>query len=293
MHIFNKNIYLPRHGVALHLVFVNILKRLDRDRGLSPSFFLESKSGSFLALLYAPNPSERSGRQMIQFCYFRSTIGQKAVMALTGILLFGFIVAHLIGNLQMFAGPDAINEYAKLLKSMPALLWTARVGLFVIFATHVATAFSLKRRNMNARPEGYAYEDTVQASLASRTMIATGTLLLLYIAYHLAHFTLGATHPEFFHLTDAKGRHDVYSMVVLSFQSPGLTLVYILAMGILALHLSHGIASFFQTMGWSSNKLRGVFEKGSKIIALLIFVGYCSIPAAVQLGIISLSHGGF
>lgn len=230
---------------------------------------------------------------MIQFSFLRSTIGQKAIMAITGMLLFGFIVAHLFGNLQMFAGPDAINEYAKLLKSMPAILWAARIGLLVIFTLHVATAFNLKRRNMAARPEGYAYEDTVQASLASRTMIVTGTLILLYIAYHLAHFTLGLTHPEFFHRTDSKGRHDIYSMVVLSFHNPGLTLAYIAAMGILALHLSHGIASFFQTMGWSNNQLRGAFEKGSNIIALLIFVGYCSIPVAIQLGVISLSRGGF
>lgn len=229
---------------------------------------------------------------MDQFSYLRSTIGQKVIMAITGLLLFGFVVAHLLGNLQMFAGPDAINEYAKMLKSMPLVLWGARVGLLTVFLLHIAVAISLKKRNMSARPEGYVYEDTVQASLASRTMIVTGTLILLYVAYHLAHFTLGVTHPEFFHRTDNKGRHDVYAMVVLSFQNIGLCSVYILAMGVLAFHLSHGIASFFQTMGWSTNRLRGTFEMISRFVALAIFAGYIAIPVAVQLGLIAVSRGG-
>lgn len=210
-----------------------------------------------------------------------SSLGQKSIVAITGVGLFGFVIAHLLGNLQFFLGPKALNDYAATLKSMPAILWPARIGLLAFFVAHIYFTISLKRKNMAARPVPYAYQNTIQATVASRTMAITGIVLLAYVLFHLAHFTFGWTHPEQFHQLDPQGRHDVYAMVVAGFKNPLVSLFYVVAIGILSFHLSHGVASFFQTLGVTSIKNAPRLRAAALGIALFIFAGYSIIPLYV------------
>ncbi len=149
--------------------------------------------------------------------FVRSSIGKKVIMAVTGVLLIGFIMAHMAGNLLVFVGPDAINDYAKLLKESGLILWVARIGLILIFVLHIASAIALKRENRKARPQAYAYKNTVQASIASRYMGLTGSVILLFVIGHLLHFTWTFFNPEYAALIDNQGRHDVYRMIVTGF----------------------------------------------------------------------------
>ncbi|NUM42400.1 MAG: succinate dehydrogenase cytochrome b subunit, partial [Leptospiraceae bacterium] len=181
--------------------------------------------------------------------FFQSSIGKKFLMAGTGVLLLGFVIVHMLGHLQMFLGQNAYNHYAHTLKSLGLILWILRIGLFLIFIVHVTTGVILARENSLARPICYTYFQTVQASLASRTMFFSGMLISLFIVYHLLHFTIGVTNPEIFKLTDSEGRPDVYSMMIFSFKNYFITTIYFLAMLALSFHLSHGFFSAFQTLG--------------------------------------------
>lgn len=219
---------------------------------------------------------------------FGSSIGRKAAMAVTGAGLILFLVAHLAGNLLMFAGQDAMNSYAYALKSNPGLLWGVRSGLIVIFLLHLYLGITLKLENARARPTRYAYNNTIQASFASRTMIWTGLLILAFVLMHLGHFTMGYIYPDYFHMKDAQGRHDAYNMVVLGFQVVPLSITYIVAMVILAAHLSHGLPSMFQSVGWNSTRFDAMFKTIGRVVALLLLVGFTSIPISVLAGIIKL-----
>ena len=210
-----------------------------------------------------------------------STVGQKALVGISGVGLFFFVIAHMLGNLQFFLGPEALNSYAAFLKGNPEILWPARIGLLVLVLLHIYFTIALKRRSLAARPVSYSFQSTVQASKASRTMLITGTILLCYIIYHLAHFTLGLTDPAHFHQLDSLGRHDVYGMVVAAFQSVPLSLFYVVAMLILTFHLSHGVESFFQTLGVTSAKHSPTIRATALTISIVIFFGYVSIPLFV------------
>ena len=220
--------------------------------------------------------------------FLRSTVGTKVLMALTGLALVGFLVAHLAGNLQMLApggkAPELMNAYAAQLKGLGPLLWIARIGLLGTFALHVALAIRLTALNKAARPVPYAYESTVQASWGSRTMILTGSVVILFVLFHLAHFTLGFTHPEHYALHDAQGRHDVYNMVVAGFQVPAVAVGYGLAMFVVGLHLSHGLGSLVRSLGLSNPRLRLLTQRLGVAVAILLAVGFALIPSAVQSG---------
>ena len=183
-----------------------------------------------------------------------SSIGAKSIMAVTGLLLYGFLIAHLSGNLLIYQGPDATNAYAVNLRQLPfGLLWIARIGLIVIFAAHILTGIRLTLQNRRARPNAYAHSSTIKATVASRSMIDTGMLVLVFLVYHLAHFTWHMFYfDESFVLPG--GPIDVYRMVVTSFQNVWIAGSYIVAMILVGLHLSHGIASFFQTLGFHHSK---------------------------------------
>jgi succinate dehydrogenase / fumarate reductase, cytochrome b subunit len=211
---------------------------------------------------------------------FRSSIGKKFVMAASGLALFGFVIVHMLGNLQIFLGPEPLNAYGEFLKSKPGLLWTARLGLLLMMIVHILMSVQLTRENRAARPVGYDKAKPPSASYASRTLFMSGLIIFAFLVYHLMHFTLGLTNPEFIHLEDAQGRHDVYRMSVLGFSRPVVSFFYIFAMGLLCLHLSHGVSSWVQSLGWRSKNWAGIdrFAKGA---ALLIFLGNCSIPFAV------------
>ena len=217
--------------------------------------------------------------------FFNSSIGRKYVVGLTGIALILFLIAHLLGNLQIFAGPKAINDYAAFLESVPQLVWPARIGLLVMFVLHFSFALKLYLENRAARPKSYALEDTVQATVASRIMALSGTIILMFVIGHLLHFTLGIILPEYAELQDAQGRHDVYSMVIKGFQVTPIALFYVLALLLLWSHLSHGISSVFQSLGISHSK-KGVIGNLGPVLSSILIIGYVSIPLSVMFGLV-------
>jgi succinate dehydrogenase / fumarate reductase cytochrome b subunit len=221
---------------------------------------------------------------------FKSSIATKAVMAVTGIVLFLFIVGHLLGNLQIFLGREAINSYSHKLQGWPTLLWLARLGLLVALILHVWAATAVTLANRAARPDAYVMRTPVASTFASRTMMIGGLIILAFVLYHLAHFTFGYIHPNYFNLHDADGRHDVYAMVILGFKSWTVSALYIIAQGLLFLHLRHGFQSMFQTLGVNHPKYNGLIRGLSPVLALLIFVGYVSIPLAVLAGVLTLGE---
>ncbi len=212
-------------------------------------------------------------------------------MAVTGLALFLFVIVHMLGNLQIFLGREVLNGYAEHLKELPALLWPARIFLLCALVLHIFTSLSLAIENKKARPVAYAQKNTVQASYASRTMVVSGSLIFLFIVYHLLHFTFGLTHPQYYHLTDSQGRHDVYSMVILSFRDLWVSGFYVVAMAVLCTHLSHGVQSLFQSLGLSNEHTAPFFQKMALTAAIIIFLGNASIPAAALLGFLKLPPG--
>ena len=226
--------------------------------------------------------------------FLKSSVGSKVVMAITGLALAGFLVGHLSGNLLIFAGKDAINSYAEFLKTNPQITWVARAGLLVMFVLHVATGIRLQQANRSARPIPYTHEGTVQASFASRTMLLTGLLVLVYLLMHLAHFTFGMLDGASYTQTETLmrdgeqvTRHDVHAMLISSFGSFPFVLIYVVSMVVLAIHLSHGLHSLFQSLGLRHRGLMPWIEKLGRVIAWLLAAGYIAIPMSVLTGALS------
>lgn len=222
---------------------------------------------------------------------FKSSLGRKFIMAASGLTLFAFVIGHLLGNLQIFIGPEVLNRYAQFLKENIELVWGARIGLLVCVALHIWTAISLSADNKAARPIAYANATPPAASLASRTMVISGLIIFFFILYHLLHFTVqvqwvNGTGVDFHALKDAKGHHDVYSMVVVGFRHPLVALSYVVAVGLLCMHLSHGVGAMFQSLGLKSKAWSPVIDNAAKGLAVLLFLGYASIPLAVLMGIV-------
>ncbi|MCZ8156085.1 MAG: succinate dehydrogenase cytochrome b subunit [Leptospira sp.] len=222
--------------------------------------------------------------------FFRSSIGKKIIMAVTGFIWFGFVIAHMLGNLQIYQGPEKLNGYAKFLKDLGGLLWIARGGLLVAFVGHVVVAILLKKQNAAARPVGYAKNATIQASTASTTMIYSGLMLLTFLVYHLLHFTLGVTNPDHssleYVLKNGEVVHDVYAMVILGFQQPAIAVAYIVFMFFLALHFSHALGSMFQSLGIVASKHNPTLQKLATTLAIIVFVGNTSMPLSILLGFV-------
>lgn len=216
--------------------------------------------------------------------FLSSSLGKKYIMAISGLGLTGFVIVHLLGNLQIFLGAEAVNAYAKALQDMGPLLWAFRAGLIVFFVIHVATSIRLSIENKRARPVEYAAEDTIKATLTSRTMMLSGMLILSYIIYHLMHFTFHTTHPEFKLLVDAQGRKDVYRMMIMGFTNVYVSAVYIFAMFLLGSHLHHAASSVFQSLGLNNSKYRPITRWIGPILAVSVVAGYVSIPLAVFFG---------
>ncbi len=210
-------------------------------------------------------------------------------MAATGFAMVGFVIAHLIGNLQIFLGPEAINRYGSFLQSLGEMLWVARISLIAIILLHIWAAIKLSAENKVARPIAYAEWDPTAASYASRTMLMSGLIIFCFIIYHLLHFTLqipriNFTNTDFRLLHDAKARHDVFSMMVLGFRQPLVSVFYIVGIALLALHLSHGMSAMFSSMGWKKKSYARIIDCGARAVSIFIFVGYISIPVAILLG---------
>ncbi len=215
--------------------------------------------------------------------FLLSSIGAKVLMALTGIALVGFLVAHLAGNLLVWAGPDAINEYARRLRDFLPVLWALRIGLLLSFVLHVVMAIRLTRLNRQAKPVSYAVKDPVDSSFASRSMMLSGLVVLSFILYHLAHLTFRWTHPEFQDLGD----YEVYKMMILSFRSPYVSGFYSIGVILLMVHLNHGLSSMFQTLGINHPKYSPLIKTSCASLSALLAIGFLSIPVGIFLGILS------
>lgn len=236
--------------------------------------------------------------------YVATTVGQKIVVALTGLGLTTFALFHMIGNLKMLPGGpasrDAINGYAYFLKhELGALLWVARGGLLALFLLHVFIAFRLKLKAAVARPVGYAYRRSAQATAASKTMIWTGAVIGAFVLFHLAHYTFGVVHEvevspgvwkNYLELEQPMPggavRHDVYAMMISGFTTPWIVALYLFAQLLLFVHLSHGVPSTFQTLGLKSRRFAGTIKLIGVAVGGTIFVGNVAIVLAVYTGLV-------
>ena len=221
---------------------------------------------------------------------FKSSLGKKYITAISGAALLLFVVGHLLGNLQLFRGAQAINRYGHFLQTNKEILWLARIGLLIMVGLHLWSAIKLSAENKAARPIGYADNPVpVAASYASRTMLMSGLIIAAFVLYHVLHYTLQVrslnfTGKDFLALHDAEGRHDVFGMMVTGFSQPLVSGFYILAMGLLCLHLSHGVSATFQSLGLKNQAYGPLIDRSARAAAWVIFLGYISIPIAVLLG---------
>ncbi|HEU5077855.1 MAG TPA: succinate dehydrogenase cytochrome b subunit [Opitutaceae bacterium] len=235
--------------------------------------------------------------------FYRSSIGRKFLMAVTGLVLIGFVIGHLVGNLQIFSAPDKINGYAEFLHSTGATLWTVRILLIVCTIVHVWAAISLTRDNQRARGgPRYTVKHTIRATLASRTMRLTGFVVLAFVVYHLLHFTIGGVDANFkenlpryvlesdYHILGVKVVDantpvlDVHTMMVKGFQNPIVSIFYVIAVGLLSYHIVHGLDSMFQTLGLRNTSWSSGLRKFSVLFATLYFLGNAAIPVSILAG---------
>ncbi|MBI2947381.1 MAG: succinate dehydrogenase cytochrome b subunit [Verrucomicrobia bacterium] len=223
--------------------------------------------------------------------FFQSSLGKKYVMAVSGFLLFGFVIVHMVGNLQIFLGPKPLNRYAHFLQSTPELLWPARIGLLTLVGLHIWSAVRLSAENKAARPLAYAGNPApVAASYASRTMLMSGVIVAAFILYHLLHFTVqtpsvNLTGHDFKTLLDSQTNHrDVFRMMVIGYSNAWVSGFYVLAMALLCLHLSHGVSAMFQSVGLRNERSEKWIDRAARAAAAIIFIGNSSIPIAVLLG---------
>ena len=213
--------------------------------------------------------------------FWQSTNGKKVVMAVTGCILFLFVIGHLAGNLQVFEGPAKLNAYGNLLHSLGELLWPIRIVLLLCVGLHITATVQLALRNKKARPVSYASKKAINSSYASRTMYWSGPIVLAFVIFHLLHLTAGYITPG-----AAFIEGDVYHNVVSGFQVWWVSVWYIIAVSLLGLHLRHGIWSMFQSLGASHPRHTPLLKKTAFVIALLITLGYISIPLSVLLGFV-------
>ena len=215
-----------------------------------------------------------------------TSLGSKVVVALTGLVLAGFVVFHMLGNLQVFQGAEALNRYAAFLRELPILLWTVRLGLLLMAVLHVGLTIKLALDHRRARPVSYAKREYRKASVASRTMALTGIFLLLFIVFHLLHLSAGVVDATFPDRPDLRGHRDVYGRVVHTFQNPLFVILYLAGQAVLGLHLSHGISSSFQTLGLEHPLLNRLFRAAGPTVAGIVVAGNAAIILAIALGVL-------
>lgn len=216
--------------------------------------------------------------------FYEAPIGKKAIMAMTGAILFGFVIVHLIGNLQIYLPPDAngrypIDAYGESLRHLGGLLWAARLALLASVLVHILAAIQLSIQSNAARPIGYQKKDNAHSSYASRTMMWSGPIIGAFIVYHLLHMTGGQLHPQF---QDLKVHHNV----VAGFKDPLASSIYIAAMAMLGMHLYHGLWSMFQSVGVSHPRYTPAIKLFAKLAAAFLVLGNISIPISVMAGLV-------
>jgi len=217
---------------------------------------------------------------------YRTTIGKKVLMALTGFIWVGYVILHMFGNLKVFLGANAINGYAEWLRTFGeelltrgGVLWLVRLVLLAAIVVHVTMAYQLTRLDLESRPVRYSNRQYLQATFASRTMRWGGVAILLFLIYHILHMTTGTLHPNF-----VEG--DVYHNVTVAFQNPVVAGIYILAMVALGLHLYHGTWSMLQTLGVNAFAKNNVWHLLAQAVAIIVPVGFVSVPIAILLGVV-------
>lgn len=227
--------------------------------------------------------------------FYGTTLGKKAVMAVTGILFWGFVLAHMIGNLKVFTGADGFNHYADWLRELgyPGLphsgaLWIVRIVLVLALAFHVHATWTLTLLNRRARRHDYARRRVQEASFASRTMRWSGVALLIFIVYHILHFTTGQAHHDFqAPVETAEGvRHLAYQNLTSAFEIGWVALIYVVAMTLLGMHLYHGLWSLFQSLGWNHPRFNHWRRAFAVTFALVISLGFILVPVAVYFGLL-------
>lgn len=219
--------------------------------------------------------------QVRPISFWQSTNGKKVVMAVTGAMMFAFVVGHMLGNLQMFEAPEHINAYGHFLHNLGELLWLERGAMLLVIALHITASVQLALRSKAARPVGYSRKEAINSSIASRTMYWSGPIILAFIVFHLLQFTAGYIHP---HATFTQG--EVYSNVVSGFQVWWVSLWYIFAVSLLGVHLSHGLWAMFQSVGLAHPRNTEILKLAARAIAIVIVLGYISIPISVLLGFV-------
>jgi succinate dehydrogenase / fumarate reductase cytochrome b subunit len=213
--------------------------------------------------------------------FWAATNGKKIIMALTGAVLFLFVIGHMLGNLQVFEGPDKLNAYGRFLHGVPELLWGVRIVLLCCVVLHIWASVELALRKNHARPVGYAKRENTVSTYASRTMYWSGPIILAFVIYHLLHLTAGVIHPggEFV-------ESDVYHNVVAGFQVWYVSAWYVFSMILLGLHIRHGAWSMFQSVGINHPRHTPILKKSAAILAIVIVAGYISIPVSIMLGLV-------
>lgn len=221
--------------------------------------------------------------------FWQSSIGKKLIVAVTGVMLVGFLIAHMVGNLLIYQGRESLNDYAYFLHHFLHGwgIWLFRLGLIGAFVLHIIATVALVRQNRAARDTRYAYEATVQAPRSSRIMIWSGLTVLGFVIFHILHFTVRVD-PDLaaMKVPGEPGRHDVYGMIIAGFQNPVVVLFYVVSISLLCSHLSHGISSLFQTLGLRSEKTRDSIKKVGWAVAIVLWLGFLSIPVLVSTDVI-------
>jgi succinate dehydrogenase / fumarate reductase, cytochrome b subunit len=220
------------------------------------------------------------------FGHILTSLGSKVLIALSGLALAAFVVFHMLGNLQVFQGQEALNSYAALLREMPMALWGVRLTLLAILAVHLGLSIRLAVHNRRARPAGYVVREYRRATLASRTMALTGSLLVLFVVFHLLHLTAGVVDPAAHNRLDIRGQRDVFGNVVHAFQNPLLVVIYLVGQAVLGLHLSHALSSSLQTLGMEHPMLDRLFRGAGPLIAMLVVAGNTAIVLAIAFGLV-------
>lgn len=220
--------------------------------------------------------------------FYRSTVGKKIIMAVTGLIGIGFVIAHMAGNLQVFVGADKINAYGALLHGpLAEVTWGLRAVLIVAVVLHVVMAMQLTHRARNARPIGYAHREPQVSTLASRTMRWGGLLIAVFIVVHLLHFTTQRIDPAgWAGKTDAAGHRDIYGNIVASFHIWWATAFYVAAMIALGLHLYHGAWSSLRTLGYAKPSGHPLKRRIAMAVAVIVWAGFTLVPVGVAVGLI-------
>ncbi len=223
------------------------------------------------------------------FAFYEAYIGKKVVMATTGVVLFAYVIGHMLGNLQIYAGEQQLNRYAEFLHERVALLWAVRAFLIACVLLHIISSFQLWLIKRRARPTGYVKKDDVPSAYASRTMMWSGPIIAAFVIFHILHLTTGSVGLGYQEPHLAPGGTEAplaYENVVAGFQHPAVSIAYIVAIILLTMHLYHGLWSMFQSVGVSHPRYTPVLKKTAHTVAILIAAGYISIPVSVMAGLI-------